>query len=40
MKRILSLLLLSIVASATAMMYAGTPVKQSDLPKTVLLHKK
>lgn len=34
MKRILSLLLLSIVASATAMMYAGTPVKQSDLPKT------
>lgn len=34
MKRILSLLLLSIVASVTAIMYAGTPIKQSDLPKT------
>lgn len=36
MKRILSLLLLSIVASVTAIMYAGTPIKQSDLPKTVM----
>lgn len=34
MKKILSLLLLSIVASVTAIMYAGTPIKQSDLPKT------
>lgn len=36
MKRILSLLLLSIVASVTAIMYAGTPIKQSDLPKTAM----
>lgn len=34
MKKILSLLLLSIVASVTAIIYAGTPIKQSDLPKT------
>lgn len=34
MKRNFSLLLLSIVASVTAMIYAGTPIKQSDLPKT------
>lgn len=32
MKRILSLLLL--VASVTVIIYAGTPIKQSDLPKT------
>lgn len=35
MKRIFSLILLFIMASATAMMYAGTPIKQSELPKTV-----
>lgn len=35
MKRILSLMLLTIVASVAAIMYAGTPVKQSELPETV-----
>lgn len=35
MKRILSLMLLTIVASVTAITYAGTPVRQSELPKTV-----
>lgn len=35
MKRILSLVLLTIVASATVMTSAGTPVKVSELPKAV-----
>lgn len=35
MKKILSLMLLTIVASVSAMIYAGTPVKTSELPKAV-----
>lgn len=33
MKRILSLMLVAFVVSVSAMMYAGTPIKSSDLPK-------
>lgn len=35
MKKILSLMLLSIVTSAATIVFAGTPVKQSELPKAV-----
>lgn len=33
MKRIFSLLLVTFVASLSALLYAGTPIKQSELPK-------